>query len=80
MRLPVAALILSLAAQAHAAPSHLAPIRPGYVLHAERTCDGYPRLPIETLKGVCVGFVLGPPAEGQRPSQRVLHLPRSCCR
>jgi glucose/arabinose dehydrogenase len=76
MRLPLAALILSLAAQAHAAPSHLAPIRPGYVLDAERTCDGYPRLPIETLKGVCAGFVLGPPAEGQRPSQRVLHLPR----
>jgi glucose/arabinose dehydrogenase len=75
MRLPLAVLAaLSFVVQAQAAP--LAPIRPGYVLDAKRTCGGYPRLPIETLKGVCAGFVLGPPPEGQRPSQRVLHLPR----
>jgi len=53
-----------------------APVRPGYVLDAGKTCGGYPRLPIETLPGVCAGFVFGPPPSGLRPSQRVLHLPR----
>jgi glucose/arabinose dehydrogenase len=54
-----------------------APVRPGYLLNPEQTCGGYPRLPIEAAKGICVGLVLGPPSEGLRPSKRVLHLPRT---
>ena len=73
MRSLLAAIVVAgLAASAHAAP-----VRPGYVLDAQRPCDGYPRAPIETLKGVCAGFVLGPPPEGAYASKRVLHLPRT---
>lgn len=45
-------------------------------LHAVRdgACDGYPRLAIETMRGMCAGLVLGPTT--QDPS-RPLRLPRS---
>jgi len=42
-----------------------------------RTCDGYPRAPIETIKGLCAGLVFAPPPEGLRASKRKLHLPRT---
>jgi glucose/arabinose dehydrogenase len=42
-----------------------------------RTCDGYPRAPIETAKGLCAGIVLAPPPGGLPPSKRTLHLPRT---
>ena len=42
-----------------------------------RTCDGYPRAPVETIKGMCAGIVLAPPPEGLRASRRKLHLPRT---
>ncbi|WP_231733396.1 MULTISPECIES: sorbosone dehydrogenase family protein [unclassified Phenylobacterium] len=42
-----------------------------------RTCDGYPRAPIETMKGMCAGIVLAPPPAGLPPSRRTLHLPRT---
>jgi glucose/arabinose dehydrogenase len=70
-------LLNILAAAAIAAAVHLAPLRPGYVVDSARPCDGYPRLPIETAGGLCAGLVYGPPPQGQRPSQRVLHLPRT---
>jgi hypothetical protein len=70
--LPAAIAVASLAVADHAAPG-----RPGYVLDAQRPRDGYPRAPIETAKGVCAGFVLGPPPQGARASKRVLHLPRT---
>src|SRR5690606_28832307 len=45
-------------------------------LHAVRdgACDGYPRLAIATMRGMCAGLVLGPTT--QDPS-RPLRLPRS---
>lgn len=42
-----------------------------------RTCDGYPRAPIETTKGMCAGLVLAPPPAGLPPSKRAIHLPRT---
>ncbi|WP_293468946.1 PQQ-dependent sugar dehydrogenase [Phenylobacterium sp.] len=42
-----------------------------------RTCDGYPRAPIETMKGMCAGLVLAPPPAGLPPSRRTIHLPRT---
>lgn len=42
-----------------------------------RTCDGYPRAPIETMKGMCAGIVLAPPPGGLPPSKRTVHLPRT---
>ncbi|WP_296594949.1 PQQ-dependent sugar dehydrogenase [Phenylobacterium sp.] len=42
-----------------------------------RTCDGYARAPIETVRGMCAGIVLAPPPEGLRASKRTLHLPRT---
>lgn len=42
-----------------------------------RTCDGYPRAPIETIKGLCAGLVLAPPPAGLPASKRTLHLPRT---
>lgn len=42
-----------------------------------RTCDGYPRAPIETIKGLCAGLVLAPPPAGLPASKRALHLPRT---
>jgi hypothetical protein len=70
-------LLNILAAAAVAASVHLAPLRPGYAVDPANPCDGYPRLPIETASGMCAGLVYGPPPEGQRPSQRLLHLPRT---
>ena len=62
------ALVLGGAVQA-------API-PGYVRDG-RTCDGYPRAPIETAPGLCAGIVLAPPPSGLFASKRKLHLPRT---
>lgn len=42
-----------------------------------RTCDGYPRAPIETIKGLCAGLVLAPPPAGLPASKRTIHLPRT---
>ncbi len=59
-------------------PASAAPaVRPGYRLDGARDCDGYPRLPIGTARGICAGFVLGPPPEGLKASARDIHLPRS---
>ena len=70
----VAAGVLNLPAGAAGAAT---PVRPGYRLDAASRCDGYPRLPIETARGICAGFVLGPPPTGLRASARDIHLPRS---
>jgi len=48
----------------------------GYARGA-RTCDGYPRAEIDTLKGLCAGIVLAPPPAGLPPSKRAIHLPRT---
>jgi glucose/arabinose dehydrogenase len=40
----------------------------------EPSCDGYPRLAIETLRGMCAGLVSGPTVQDP---QRKLRLPRS---
>ena len=42
-----------------------------------RTCDGYPRAPVETMKGMCAGLILAPPPAGLPPSRRTIHLPRT---
>lgn len=42
-----------------------------------RTCDGYPRAPIETIQGLCAGLVLAPPPAGLPASKRTIHLPRT---
>ncbi len=47
-----------------------------YVLAPGETCDGWPRLPIETAPGTCAGLVLAPP-EGRGLSVRTLRLPRT---
>jgi glucose/arabinose dehydrogenase len=39
------------------------------------TCDGLPRLPIETAKGMCAGLVAGPPAGAF--SKRLMKAPRT---
>ncbi len=70
-------LALVLLAAAAASTVHLAPPRPGYAVAPNQLCDGYPRLPIETAKGMCGGLVYGPPPEGLRPSQRLIRLPRT---
>lgn len=60
-----------------AAPAvQAAPVPEGYARDG-RTCDGYPRAPVETLAGMCAGLVIGPPPAGLRPSKRVLRLPRT---
>lgn len=73
MRRLIAALALALlggAAQAQSLPQW------GYARDG-RTCDGYARAPIETLKGLCAGLVLAPPPAGLPPSKRTLHMPRT---
>ncbi|MBU1379004.1 MAG: PQQ-dependent sugar dehydrogenase [Alphaproteobacteria bacterium] len=69
MRRLIAALALTLIAGAAQAAE-------GYARDA-RTCDGYPRAPIETVKGLCAGIVLAPPPAGLPASKRTLHLPRT---
>jgi glucose/arabinose dehydrogenase len=54
-----------------------APARPGYAVAAGQTCDGYPRLPIGMMDGMCAGLVFGPPPEGLPPSRRQVHMPRA---
>jgi glucose/arabinose dehydrogenase len=49
----------------------------GYVVQPGRDCDGYPRAPIETVRGVCAGIVYAPEVGADRPSQRKLHMPRA---
>lgn len=68
MRGLIAGLVLALAASAAQAQ--------GYARDG-RTCDGYPRAPIETARGVCAGLVLAPPPAGRAPSRRQIHLPRT---
>lgn len=68
MRALIAGLALALAAGAAQAE--------GYARDT-RTCDGYPRAPIETAKGLCAGLVLAPPPAGLPASKRTLHLPRT---
>lgn len=73
MRCLIAALALALlggAAQARVVPQW------GYARDA-RTCDGYPRAVVETMKGLCVGIVLAPPPAGLPPSKRTIHMPRT---
>jgi len=73
MRRLTAALALALfggAAQAQSVPQW------GYARDG-RTCDGYPRAPIEARKGICAGIVLAPPPSGLPPSRRTIHLPRT---
>src|SRR4051812_15575694 len=62
--------LLASAAQAQAVPQW------GYARDG-RTCDGYPRAPIETLKGLCAGLVLAPPPAGLPPSKRTIRMPRT---
>jgi glucose/arabinose dehydrogenase len=70
MRLIVACLAFAvLAGPASAA------VRSGYVL-GEATCDGYPRVDIQTRPGMCAGQVIGPPPEGLPLAKRQLRLPR----
>ena len=71
MRWTVACLALTLLA----GPASPATVRPGYVLD-EATCDGYPRVDIQTRPGMCAGQVVGPPPEGLALVQRQLRLPR----
>lgn len=68
MRRLLVALTLALAAGAANAQ--------GYARDG-RTCDGYPRAPIETVAGMCAGLVLAPPPAGLPPSKRTIHLPRT---
>lgn|SRR5215217_913476 len=70
MKRLIAALALLLLAPA--APALAAP----YALEAGRTCDGWPRLPIETAPGMCAGLVVAPPP-GKGLSTRTLRLPRT---
>lgn len=42
-----------------------------------RTCDGYPRAPVEMAAGICAGLVYAPQPEAVRQSQRTLKLPRT---
>lgn len=42
-----------------------------------RTCDGYPRAPIETVAGTCAGLVLAPPPAGAPLSKRTIRMPRT---
>jgi glucose/arabinose dehydrogenase len=67
-RIFLAAALLALAAPATAAP------RPLYA-KSTTTCDGWPRLPIETAKGFCAGLVIGPSTTVFK--DRRLHLPRT---
>lgn len=69
MRRLLAGLVLALVAGAAAQAQ-------GYA-RDDRTCDGYPRAPIETMKGMCAGLVLAPPPAGLPPSKRTIHLPRT---
>ena len=48
--------------------------RERYVVVDGATCDGYPRLTIGTLRGMCAGLVIGSTTQDPK---RVLHLPRS---
>lgn len=61
------ALLLCLAAPAVAAP---------YAVEAGKTCDGWPRAPIEMAPGLCAGIVVQPPP-GRGLSIRKLRLPRT---
>lgn len=73
MRRLIAALALALiggAAQGQALPQW------GYARDG-RTCDGYPRAPIETVAGMCAGLVLAPPPAGLPPSKRTIRMPRT---
>lgn len=73
MRRLLAGLALALlagAAQAQSLPQW------GYARDG-KTCGGYPRAAIETLKGICAGLVLAPPPTGLPPSKRTIHMPRT---
>jgi glucose/arabinose dehydrogenase len=48
----------------------------GYAREA-RTCGGYRRAVIGTIKGLCAGIVLAPPPAGLPPSKRTIHMPRT---
>jgi len=48
----------------------------GYA-HDGRTCDGYPRAPIETVAGMCAGLVMAPPPAGLPLSKRTIRMPRT---
>lgn len=65
--LALLALLLLVPASAVAAP---------YAVEAGKTCDGWPRLPIETAPGMCAGQVVAPPP-GRGLSTRQLRLPRT---
>ena len=65
-------MLLCVSAAAHAASLTG---RQAYVTTPSATCGGYPKLPIETLKGVCAGLVVGPTSRVF--SQRTLRLPRN---
>jgi glucose/arabinose dehydrogenase len=73
MRRLLAAFVFALiggAAQAQALPQW------GYARDG-KTCDGYPRAPIETASGLCAGLVLAPPPAGLPPSKRTIRMPRT---
>ena len=73
MRRLIAGLALALcaaAAQAQTLPQW------GYARDG-RTCDGYPRAPIQTMKGLCAGLVVAPPPAGLAPSKRTIRMPRT---
>ena len=54
------------------APAAAAP----YAVETGKTCDGWPRAPIEMAPGLCAGIVLAPPATGGL-SARTLRMPRT---
>lgn len=62
------ALLLGLAPVAAPAAS--------YAVDPGKTCDGWPRAPIETAPGVCAGIVVAPPP-GRGLSVRTLRMPRT---
>lgn len=47
-----------------------------YAVEAGKTCDGWPRAPIETAPGSCAGIVVAPPP-GKGLSIRTLRMPRT---
>jgi glucose/arabinose dehydrogenase len=69
----IVGLALALAAGAAQAQS----LSQGGYARDSKTCDGYPRAPVETVQGMCAGFVLAPPPGGLPPSKRTIHLPRT---
>lgn len=68
------ALAFAVFAAAMLSGASSAQIPRSYTLQPGATCDGYPRLPIETAPGMCVGLVSGPDDGGPRMPRTLLQL------